>query len=207
MRQVSIGILAVLLAGVFLMGCNPPPQNKSTDTPPAQQPTATPPVPPELPAPLPPPPAVPQPPAPVPAPAPKTGGTLVIDASVFGEYPAALVSLDTGTIIRLDDAMKAKRAPADLWIEPNDPEIAGLKAEFEGMVHPGEDTQIAVPTSLDYAATTTLPAGATWGRKMPKESIVKGAVFLVKTSAGQFYKVRIDEATKASIKLTFAKLK
>jgi hypothetical protein len=43
---------------------------------------------------------------------------------------------------------------------------------------------------------TSLPDNLKWQKKIPKAKIVKGMVFLVKSSGGQHYKVRIAEIEK-----------
>ncbi len=179
--------------------------------PPLEPPIAPPVAPPVAPVPTPPvtPPVAPPPPIAPPVhagPAPKVVSTFVIDAKVFKKYPAAFVSFDTGKMESADPLTQGRVVVADLWIEPNDPEIAGLKAKFEGMVHPGKDTYVSAST-LTYDEITKSPPNIIWDRKLHKAAIVKGGVFLVSSSTGQIFKVRFDEVTKASIKLTFAKLK
>lgn len=120
--------------------------------------------------------------------------TLVINRACYTSYPAVIVSLDNAAIISLPEDRKLLRGASitgDLWIEPRDPEIQGLKARFEGAVHVGEDVKVALVKG-SFDEIHSVPEGVTWERYVNRRLIKPGLVFLTRSSTGKFYKVRVD---------------
>lgn len=121
---------------------------------------------------------------------------LTIDKQTFGQYPAAVVSLDQGRVLPAPGKPGRKAPPtqvnADLWIEPNDPEIAALTSEIKEIAHVGQDVALAVLEGVDFDGLRAAPAQADWTDRVPKAEIRLGTVFLVRSSSGKLYKLRIE---------------
>jgi hypothetical protein len=125
--------------------------------------------------------------------------SITVDSNSYGEYPAAFVSLDENKTSPVPSRGQGKGAVivGDLWVEPRDPEIAGLTS-FGGMKHQGQDSKVAIVQDQSWDDVTSLPDNLKWQKKIPKAKIVKDLVFLVKSSNGRHYKVRIEEIEKGS---------
>ena len=145
-------------------------------------------------------------PTPQPTPMPPTPAaqatTITVGPSVYGNgYPAALVSLDKATAVGFKRGIRS--IDADLWIEPNDPEIQGLSARFEGARHEGDDVKLAIPAGQPYESIRHVPGRISWESDLPKQQIAEGLVFLVRSSSGKCYKVRILRRDRRTIQLQY----
>lgn len=144
----------------------------------------------------------------------RSGWSVTIDERSFPHYPGVLVSLDRVQVIALPARVAdLKTTDADVWIEPRDPEIAALTtgaAGALGIAHEGRDARVALTTG-PYDAIVHVPEHSTWLERLPVEAVSAGRVFLVQSSGGRYYKVRIDawdkgDAGGGSMRLSFARI-
>ena len=122
-----------------------------------------------------------------------------IDSAKLKGYPAALVSLDEHRITMVPatrEELQKLEIVADLWIEPRDPELGGLPEKFEGTTHKGQDTKVAVVTGVTFDELSRVPDGVSWKQGLARKEIRQGTVFLVQSSTGKLYKVRLDTVSR-----------
>jgi len=133
---------------------------------------------------------------------------ITINEDSFGEeYPAVFLDLKNNSLMIYSKDLTVINA--DLWIEPNDPEISGLTKEFEGMEHVGEDVLLRIiDKNLSDKDISSLDLN-TFQRKLDKSKIKAGLVFAVMASDHSLYKVKIISFTIAEqeIKLEHQKIK
>lgn len=125
----------------------------------------------------------------------QSANTLMIDNKIYEKYPAAFVSLDKGKIYPIEDPrIKTVKVDADLWIEPEDPEIRAIINIKNKIVHEGEDVTVA-STDLSYKNIKAIKDinGVKWSESIERDKIHEGAVFIVKSSTNKIYKVKIDK--------------
>lgn len=133
-----------------------------------------------------------------------SGKSLIIDKTKYENYPAVFVSLMNAQILSVNTKKykeQIKSIDADLWIEPNDPEISTI---------PGRNAKIAY-LATEYKDLSKIPNYVHWGEKLEKRQIRGGNMFLVKTEHGNVFKVFINtfhkEGIDSYIKITFTEIK
>jgi len=123
---------------------------------------------------------------------------------------ATLVSLDARQLLSLPDPTQSQEIYGDLWVDPGDPEIAGLGGNVNGYAHAGRDTSVALVSTnkSDFESLNAMPSEVQWQLSLPEAHIVPGTVFLARSSTAKIYKVRIDELEKPSrrMRLAFTRL-
>ena len=125
-------------------------------------------------------------------------GEIIINQTSYGEYPAIFFDLSSGNILKFDGYNEMypndidEKIDADLWIEPSDPEIAGLENSFEGyQEHIGSNVLIKVLSDgeTEKSAVEQFPIG--FSKKITKSKIKNGTEFIVYSSEEFFYKMKI----------------
>jgi len=133
---------------------------------------------------------------------------ITINEDSFGEeYPAVFLDLKNNSLMIYSKDLTVINA--DLWIEPKDPEIAGLTKESGGMEHVGEDVLLRIiDKNLSDKDISSLDLN-TFQRKLDKSKIKAGLVFAVMASDNSLYKVKIISFTQSEqeIKLEHQKIK
>jgi hypothetical protein len=127
----------------------------------------------------------------------------------FGDYPAVILNLETGAYSQINDDFSDLNSDlvGDLWIEPSNPEIAGLKPHGK-RGHKGEDVLLKV---LKYDLTDDEIKNleiATFTNKLRSIDIDVGLDFIVKASSGNLYKFRVSQLNidKGEITLEYRKI-
>jgi len=140
--------------------------------------------------------------------------TLTIDSRYYTFAPAVFISFDNAKIIRLpssEEELKGATVTADIWVEIRDPEIGSLPGELAeiGIIHPGIDAKVAPVSGVKFESLFSVPADIEWKNVIYRRYFEPGLVFLVRSSSGKIYKVRVDNynTEQKNMKLSFARLK
>ena len=132
---------------------------------------------------------------------------ITINEDSFGEeYPAVFLDLKNNSLMIYSKDVDVINA--DLWIEPNDPEIAGLTNREGGIEHVGEDVSLRIiDRNLSDKDIRSLDLN-TFQRSLDKSKIKAGLVFAVMASDKSLYKVEIISFTQSEqeIKLEHQKI-
>lgn len=135
---------------------------------------------------------------------------LIIKKTELKGYPAAFASLDNHRLQNVPatrEELRKLTIEADLWIEPDDPEVSGIPKKFEGATHKGDDTKVAAVHSGSFDSIERLPQDVKWIDKLKSKDIKQGNIFFVKSSTGRIYKVRFEHIEKkASITIVYQEL-
>jgi len=134
-------------------------------------------------------------------------------------YPAFLLSFNRHLAVpwdRLAAVPAGTAVDADLWVEPQDPEIDGLGSAFEGYRRQGSDVQVSLilpaersgPGTASASRTAQLtrmdwPDGGPWRRGLSRSAIGPGTLFAVETNNGSMYLVVITRIAANAITLRY----
>ncbi|MCL5244460.1 hypothetical protein M4I21_01480 [Cellulophaga sp. 20_2_10] len=128
-------------------------------------------------------------------------GIITIDTSSYGSYPAVFVDLSSGSLLKLDANLK--EIDADLWIEPNDPEINGLEESFDGgITHSGENVLLRILEKGEHEADIKKMFPNTFVDSVDRGKIKTGLQFIVHTSENLFYVIKISSFSKEDEEMT-----
>ena len=136
---------------------------------------------------------------------------IYISKDIYGDYPAIFLNLRTGESFKINNDFKDTNNPidADLWIEPNNPELSWLDWTFEWHIHKGNDTKILFSNQKYEDMNIESIAKQEFFKKLEPENIVEWNAFIVKASNNTFFKVKItylDEKNN-EMKLVYSILK
>ncbi len=122
--------------------------------------------------------------------------TVTIDKQSFGGgYPAVLLDVKTGKITKLAKDFREEdlSGDADLWIEPQDPEINCLERTEDSKLKGLSPHLLVAEQAFEAMDEKSIPKQI--GQEaLRKEQIVAGTAFWVQASNNSVYKVKIDKA-------------
>lgn len=138
----------------------------------------------------------------------------IVDDSVQGGNGGFFVSLDENSVIPIKERdnietqqPKKGRITADLWVEPDDPEVAAVNDKvMNPYLIKGTTTKLTRVFS-NYEDIKFIPSGVTWKRRLSKENVKRGTVFLVQSAKKKIYKVRIDHVSESLIQITYREIR
>lgn len=142
---------------------------------------------------------------------------LVVSMSAWN-YPAFLLSFNRHLAVpwdRLAAVPAGTAVDADLWVEPQDPEIASLGSTFEDYRRQGSDVRVSLilareratgnasPSRMAQLVRADWPYRGTWQRGLSRAAIGPGTLFAVEANSGAGYLVLVSRMTERSISLRY----
>ncbi|SFW23652.1 hypothetical protein [Cellulophaga fucicola] len=126
---------------------------------------------------------------------------ITIDKNSYLEYPAVFLDLSSGLLIKVDRNLK--EIDADLWIEPNDPEINGLEESFDGgITHIGDNVLLRVLENGEKEMEVKKMFPDTYVNSVDRGKIKADLKFIVHTSESLFYIIKIISFSKENQEIT-----
>jgi len=129
--------------------------------------------------------------------------------SYLDDYPAVYLDLSSGAFVNYKfEYEESKEIDADLWIEPQDPEIRGLTKFFKGIKYKGEDVLLKVLDEGETEKEAIALFPSEFNYYIPGEKIKSGLKFILRSSTKSFYMIKIIyfNKDKEEMKLEYQKL-